>query len=309
MIKTDTWMPLYVSDYLADTAHLSTEEHGAYFLLLMHAWVNNGVLPDDDERLRRITRMEAKAWKASKSELRAFFYQHEGVLRHHRVDTELQRAQVLVNQRSEAGKASAAKRKAEREAQRNGNARSTVVDGTDSGNDAKNGQFFNEQTDESESVDNNKKAKENKGDNSTSVATTVEREAQRNGKPPPSHIHNTTTDVVVLPSSQQESQPQDDPTASPTRVGALCKRLRALGIDAAPHLQAWAELLPRYSDEQIIACAEATRDAKPGQRIHLNYLLPKLADAAAPKPGAKASRRQPKAENFAGIDYGDGGKL
>lgn len=267
MIKTDTWMPLYVSDYLADTAHLSTEEHGAYFLLLMHAWVNNGVLPDDDERLRRITRMEAKAWKSSKSELRAFFYQHEGVLRHHRVDTELQRAQALVNQRSEAGKASAAKRKAEREAQRNGN------------------------------------------DDSTSVATTVEREAQRNGKPPPSHIPNTTTDVVVLPSSQQENQPPEDNTAAPTRVGALCKRLRALGIDAAPHLQAWAELLPRYSDEQIIACAEAARDAKPGQRIHLNYLLPKLADAATPKAGNKANPRQPKAENFDGIDYGDGGKL
>ncbi|WP_310625783.1 DUF1376 domain-containing protein [Limnohabitans sp.] len=261
MIKTDTWMPLYVSDYLADTAHLSTEEHGAYFLLLMHAWVNGGALPDDDDRLRRITRMEAKAWKASRSELRAFFYQHEGVLRHHRVDTELQRAQVLVSQRSEAGKASAAKRKAEREAQRNGN------------------------------------------ENSTSVATTVEREAQRNGKPPPSHIPtNTTTEVVAL------TQSGEDAPQNATRVGLLCKRLRSIGIDAAPHLQAWTELLPRYSDEQIIACAEATRDAKPGKRIHLNYLLPKLADASIPKASARNSR-QPKAENFDSIDYGNGGKL
>lgn len=120
-------MPLYVSDYLADTMHLSTAEHGAYMLLLMHAWMNEGNLPTDDNRLRRICRLDEKLWKESKDEIKSFFVEIDGQLRHPRVDKELVRAKQLVSQRSEAGKASAAKRKAEREAQRNGNEKATSV--------------------------------------------------------------------------------------------------------------------------------------------------------------------------------------
>jgi len=108
-----TWMPLYVADYLADTMHLSAEEHGAYLLLIMHAWLNNGELPVDDERLRRITKMDAKSWKVSWSEVSRFFYKDGDFYRHKRIEKELQRADDIIDKRSQAGKASAAKRKAQ----------------------------------------------------------------------------------------------------------------------------------------------------------------------------------------------------
>lgn len=46
-MKTDIWMPIYLGDYFKDTRHFSTEEHGAYLLILMELWVKEGKIPEN----------------------------------------------------------------------------------------------------------------------------------------------------------------------------------------------------------------------------------------------------------------------
>ena len=152
MSRSDTWMPLYVGDYLRDTGHLTAAEHGAYLLLLMHAWTKNGVLPDDDLRLRMIAKMDAREWKASKEVIRAFFQSTDEGLRHKRLDGELANANDMIEQRRAAGKASAEKR-----------AKARKANGT-----------VNETTNE------------NVNESSTTVATGQPTNDQRNGRPSPS---------------------------------------------------------------------------------------------------------------------------
>lgn len=83
--------------------------------------------------------------------------------------------------------------------------------------------------------------------------------------------------------TEAETLSRDPPPANPARQGPLSQRLRQLGIDAAPHLLAWATLLPAYSDEEIIAAAQRVREQKPGERISLNYLVPVLSDRKKPR--------------------------
>jgi hypothetical protein len=56
-----------------------------------------------------------------------------------------------------------------------------------------------------------------------------------------------------------------------------------MGIDAAMHLAAWAEILPNFSDAEILSAAEKSLARKNGERLHLNYLLPILRDRSPPK--------------------------
>ena len=94
------WMPLHVAEYVADTTHLSTVEHGAYLLLIMHYWQNRG-LPADDAKLARICRMPVAEFTAIRDTLAEFFA--DGWT-HKRIDAELAKADEKYEKRASAGR-------------------------------------------------------------------------------------------------------------------------------------------------------------------------------------------------------------
>jgi uncharacterized protein YdaU (DUF1376 family) len=108
-------MPVFTDALIGDTTHLSTEEFGAYFLLLIVTWRNNGqALPDDDERLARVTRVSVRRWRAKlRPVLVRFFTINDGCWHQRRLEQEYERVEKLISTRRAAaaagGKATAAR--------------------------------------------------------------------------------------------------------------------------------------------------------------------------------------------------------
>lgn len=116
------YIPLFVADYLADTAHLTPAQHGAYLLLIMNYWQRGGPLPNDDLRLARIARMNRRDWAHNRDTIIEFFHVRENLLCHDRIDTELSRV---------AAKSLKSQKAAQASVQRRFSGRSTNVEPTD----------------------------------------------------------------------------------------------------------------------------------------------------------------------------------
>ena len=96
-------MQLYVADYLGDTRHLTTEQHGAYLLLLMTMWRSDGVLPNDAKKLARIAGCTASRWARIADDVLAFFDEDGDLLTNKRLMLELEKAQEKSIKRAVSG--------------------------------------------------------------------------------------------------------------------------------------------------------------------------------------------------------------
>src|SRR4051812_23838036 len=86
-----TWWPQKV---IAATADMTPIGAAFYRVLLEQAWVQDGSLPDNDNKLRLITRLGKKQWDAIRNEVRSkFTLGQDGRLHHPLMDAEWQRAE------------------------------------------------------------------------------------------------------------------------------------------------------------------------------------------------------------------------
>lgn len=104
-MSQNPFMQLYVGDYLADTLDLTTEQHGAYLLLLMTMWRHDAKLPNDPAKLARIARISVRRWHLVWSEIQHFFYVDGDQIRNKRLDREHQKAASISEKRSASGAA------------------------------------------------------------------------------------------------------------------------------------------------------------------------------------------------------------
>lgn len=125
------YMQFFVADYLADTMHLTTEEHGAYLLLIFNYWQTGKALPNNDKRLSIIAGLDSERWTNVKQTLAEFFVVSEENLTHPRIEADLQFVEDKQNKAILAGKASAVARAAKKKVKTN--TRSTIV-GTSANN-------------------------------------------------------------------------------------------------------------------------------------------------------------------------------
>lgn len=124
MMAALPYMQFYVADYLADTTHLTAEEHGAYMLLLFSYWQTGKPLRID--RLATVARIPNERWPSVAETLNEFFHVTETHWVQFRVEADLEAVNSKVVTASNAGKASA-KAKALKK-QQELNDRSTTVE-------------------------------------------------------------------------------------------------------------------------------------------------------------------------------------
>lgn len=111
----------YPADYMADTMHLTTLEHGAYDLILWNYWSRQQ--PPHESKLPGITKMSKDEFQSVRDTLAEFFDIRDGVWTQKRVELELQRIKEEAKRNRRAGKLSAKSRREKAEM----NARSTGV--------------------------------------------------------------------------------------------------------------------------------------------------------------------------------------
>lgn len=111
--KIDSYMRLYVADWLEATADLTLEEQGAYLRLLAHMWKRRGHLAIDHDCLARLLYISRTRWLCLWGRLKRYFIVDEeaSTFSQKRLLAELEKAKRGRQQRAIAGRKSGVNRR------------------------------------------------------------------------------------------------------------------------------------------------------------------------------------------------------
>lgn len=115
----DAWVPFYFGDYLRATELLSLEQHGAYMLLLGHAYAHDAFVPANASAVNRICRCDTDSERRSAQHVLTTYFERQGeVYFHSRV------AEVLkkIREKSQKARESAEERHRRKNANADANA-------------------------------------------------------------------------------------------------------------------------------------------------------------------------------------------
>ena len=99
------YLPLYTSDFKADTAHLSHEERGIYIELLCLCWDSaRGTIPADEAYLKRHARLSDEQFELAKIIISEFFTIKNNLLHNKRLLDERKKYENKVKINKKMGK-------------------------------------------------------------------------------------------------------------------------------------------------------------------------------------------------------------
>lgn len=102
-VVSKAYFPLYTSDYLRDTRHLSTKAHGAYILLLLYLWDCDGEMKESPALIQRVTGLTEGEYRTIwRKDLAPFFIVTNGIITHKRVTREISLRAEKLQQRCKA---------------------------------------------------------------------------------------------------------------------------------------------------------------------------------------------------------------
>ena len=282
------WMPFYPADYLADTRRLTTEQHGAYLLLLLDSWVS-GALPDDDDVLARVAGLDAERWAQVRPVIARYFQIADGKWVHARVEREREYAHAHAQASSDRAKKAAASRWGKKQAPEAAEKPAKSVD-NNAQDASSNAQALPDECHPQPQPQYKTPVVNDDVDNSDSSASA-----------------STAPSSFAEPAGLPEQSQRAAADTQRTRAGQLCKLLRRQGLDAGmsvtaqpghPNVLGWVDI-GVTEDEAAAACATAIANrqtAGSAQPIGAEYLSTIIAaNRAAKATGGKNGAHQSRA--------------